>query len=159
MGMSSLCLELSGLPKWQTRSLAGIYIGHSPFYALSVYLVLKTATGHVSHQFHVVFADEFYTVPFMREGTMPPNWTDLVQRSSQSGAPENIDLKDTWFTIDPEENTRKTQVTSRASLQMIIIKCSRRHGPNRMYKKSTASKGEPVSEVIKRPASEVDKKD
>ena len=26
----------------------------------------------------------------MREGTIPPNWADLVQRSSHSGALENI---------------------------------------------------------------------
>ena len=40
----------------------------------------------------------------MREGTIPPNWTDLLQRSSQSGAPENIDLEYTWFTPDLEED-------------------------------------------------------
>ena len=34
----------------------------------------------------------------MREGTIPPNWTDLVQRSSQSVTTENIELKNTWFT-------------------------------------------------------------
>ena len=45
----------------------------------------------------MVFGGEFSTVAFMREGTIPPNWTDIVQCSSQSGAPDNIDLKDTWF--------------------------------------------------------------
>ena len=58
-------------------------------------MVLNPATGHVSSQYHVVFDDEFYKVPFMREGTIPPNWTDIVQRRSQSGAPDNIDFKDT----------------------------------------------------------------
>ena len=58
--------------------------------------------SHVSPQFNVVFNDEFYTVPFMREVTIPPNWTDLVHLISQSDAPDNIDFKDTWFIPDIE---------------------------------------------------------
>ena len=65
-------------------------------------MILNPETGHVSPQFHVVFDDKFSTVPFMREATIPPNWTNLVHRS-QSGAPYNIDLKDTWFIPDIEE--------------------------------------------------------
>ena len=65
--------DISGLTKWEPRSHAGIYIGHSTFHAGSVALVLNPATGHVSPQFHVVFDDEFSTVPFMREVTIPPN--------------------------------------------------------------------------------------
>ena len=56
----------------------------------------------------MVFDDEFFTVPFMREGTIPPNWTDILQRISQSGAPDNIDLEENWFNPIPEEDTRKT---------------------------------------------------
>ena len=70
-------------------------------------LVLNPATGHVSPQFHVVINDEFSTVPFIREGTITSNWTDIVQSISQSGAPYNIDLKYTWFTQDIEEDPRK----------------------------------------------------
>ena len=43
----------------------------------------------------------------MREGTIPPNWTDILQRISQSGAPYNIDLTDNWFSPNIEEDTRK----------------------------------------------------
>ena len=46
-------------------------------------------------------------VPFMREFTIPPNWTDLVQLISQRVAPENIDLRDTWFIPYIEEDSRK----------------------------------------------------
>ena len=53
-------------------------------------MVLKPTTDNVSYQFYVVFDDELSTVPFMREGTITPNWADLVQRSSKSGAPESI---------------------------------------------------------------------
>ena len=73
-------------------------------------LVLNPATGHKSLQFHVVFDDEFSTVPFMREGTIPPNWTSILQRRSQSGAPENTDLKYTWFTPDIEEYPSETPI-------------------------------------------------
>ena len=57
-----------------------------------------TETSHVSPQFNVVIDDEFSTVPLTKEGTIPPNCTYLVQCISQSVAPDNIDLKDTWFT-------------------------------------------------------------
>ena len=63
---------------------------------------VNPANGHVSPQFHVVFDNEFSTVTFIREGTISPNWTYLVQCSSQSGAPKNIDLRYTFFTLDPE---------------------------------------------------------
>ena len=44
----------------------------------------------------MVFDDEFYTVPLLREVTIPPNWTDFVQHSPQIGATDNIDLKDNF---------------------------------------------------------------
>ena len=40
----------------------------------------------------------------MREGTMPPNWKHIVRLISQSVALDYIDLKDTWFTPDLEED-------------------------------------------------------
>ena len=39
-----------------------------------------------------------FKVPFMREGTIPSNFTDLVKSSSQIIAPKIIDLNDTCFT-------------------------------------------------------------
>ena len=44
----------------------------------------------------------------MREGTIPPNCTDIVQSRSQKVAPDNIELKDTWVTPDNEEYHRET---------------------------------------------------
>ena len=46
-------------PKWEPRSRSGIYLGHSPFHAGSVALVLNPATVYVSPQCHVVFDDKF----------------------------------------------------------------------------------------------------
>ena len=72
----------------------------------------------------------------MREGRIPPIWTDIVQRISQSGAQENIDLKDTWFTTDIEEDPIENPT----------------HIP-RVTPEIPVSKGASVSEVIKHPAS------
>ena len=99
--------NLAGISKWEPRSHAGIYLVHSTFHSGSVALFLNPENGHVSPQFHVVFGDEFSTVPFMMEGGKTPNWTDLVQHISQRVAPDNIDPKDTWFNSYIEEYPRK----------------------------------------------------
>ena len=36
-------------------------------------MILNPATGHVSPQYHVVFDDEFYTVPLTKEGKITTN--------------------------------------------------------------------------------------
>eukprot|EP00978_Attheya_sp_CCMP212_P006292 scaffold14257_cov69-Attheya_sp.AAC.1 len=82
-------------PKWEPRSRTGVYLGHSPFHAGSVALVLNTATGHVSPQYHVVFDDDFTTVASMRTGIIPSNWADLVSRSSELATDEQFDLAQT----------------------------------------------------------------
>ena len=53
----------AGPPKWDPRSRLGVYEGRSPFYAGSVALVLNPKSGPVSSQYHLVFDDEFSTVP------------------------------------------------------------------------------------------------
>ena len=94
-----------GVPKWEPRARVGIFMGHSPLHAGSVALVLNPTTGHVSPQFHVVFDDTFSTIPYMREGTVPPHWAELVRNSSKVATDENFDLSKTWFegTEDPSE--------------------------------------------------------
>ena len=73
-----------------------------------MYLVLNPETGHVSTKFYVVFDDKISIVPFIREGKVPTNWINLVQRRSQSVVPEIIDPKDTWFNPDLDEYPIKT---------------------------------------------------
>ena len=55
----------AGLPKWEPRSRIGVYLGHSPFHSDNAALVWNPTTGGVSPQYHVVFDDNFTTVPFM----------------------------------------------------------------------------------------------
>ena len=111
-------------------------------------MVLNLATGHVSPQLHVVFDDEFYTVPFMREVTIPPNCKDLVQSSLQSGATKNIDISDTWFTTDLKEDSSETlshnpSVAPENNNKTLALSQSEPHA-----QESTASKGSSVSELI-----------
>ena len=59
-------------------------------------LVLNPRTGHISPQYHVVFDDDFTTVPFMSSGTIPPNWAELVKLSTECATYENYKLSDSW---------------------------------------------------------------
>ena len=49
-------------PKWDARSRAGIYLGHSPVHNRNMALVLNIHTGYVSPQFHVKFDEAFRTI-------------------------------------------------------------------------------------------------
>ena len=86
-----------GVPKWEPRARLGIYVGHSPYHAGSVALVLNPKTGLVSPQFHVVFDDDFSTVPHLRSGTVPENWSELVRHSRQKSYDGFYDVTKTWF--------------------------------------------------------------
>ena len=74
----------SMIPKWEPRSRVGIYLGHSKDHAGNVALVLNPRTLHVSPQYHLIFDDTFSTVPYMRSGEVPPNWSELVKKSQES---------------------------------------------------------------------------
>ncbi len=92
---SRLQLGISGPPKWEPRTRLGIYVGHSPSHAGSVALVLNSRTGHVSHQFHVVFDDLFMTVSYMKKNEVPPNWAELVEKSLERVTDEDYNLAKT----------------------------------------------------------------
>ena len=103
----------------------------------------------------MVFDDEFSIAPFMREFTIPPNWTDIVQHRSQSVAPDNIGLKDTWFTSYIEEYPRKTP----SHKPRVSPKNNRNTFTSSQYilhvQESPSMQGVSVSEVTKHPAYEV----
>ncbi len=73
--------------------VTNIYVGHSPFHAGSVALVLNPQTGHVSPQFHVVFDDHFMTVPFMEKNEVPPHWAQLVENLQEKVTEEHYELE------------------------------------------------------------------
>ncbi len=77
----------------QTRG----YLGHSPFHAGSVALVFNPQTARVSPQYHVIFDDDFTTVPYMEQGKNPPNWEELSCLSTKSATDESMDLALEWM--------------------------------------------------------------
>jgi hypothetical protein len=72
-----------GPPKWEPRTNICIHLGHSLFHAGSVAFVYNPSTGHVSPQYHVVFDNDFRTVPYIEARTIPPHWSDLLHSSSE----------------------------------------------------------------------------
>jgi hypothetical protein len=59
----------------------GIYVGRLPSHASNVGLIMNLRTGHVLPQFHVVYDDDFITVPYLHTATVPPRWAELVRAS------------------------------------------------------------------------------
>ena len=60
-------------------------------------LVLNPKTRLVSPQYHVVYDDQFSTFYHMRDLTVPPNWAQLVKKSSELVTTEQYELTKTWF--------------------------------------------------------------
>ena len=83
------------IPKWDPRSQLHIYLGRSPCHAGPVALVLNPNTFHVSPQYHIVFDDDFSTVPFLASEDVLPNWAELVRVSERVTA-ERCDLAELW---------------------------------------------------------------
>jgi hypothetical protein len=59
----------------------GIYVGHSPSHATNVSLILNPQTGHVSPHFHVVYNNDFMSVPYLLNATVPPHWVEIAKAS------------------------------------------------------------------------------
>jgi len=60
-------------------------------------LVFNPRTGHVLPQYHVVFDDDFTTVPYMEKGERPPNWDGLCRLNAESSTDESVDLALEWL--------------------------------------------------------------
>ena len=91
-------------PKWDPKARVGIYLGHSPCHAGSVTLVLNPRTLHVSPQYHVVFDDNFSTVPYMRTGEIPDHWSTLVENNLESTTDKQFELANIWAQEAIEED-------------------------------------------------------
>jgi hypothetical protein len=87
------------------RSNICVYLGHSLFHARSVALVYNPSTGHISPQYHVVFDNDFTTVPYMGVGTIPPHWSDLVHSSSELASKQALDKAQAWLGSAGQDNT------------------------------------------------------
>jgi hypothetical protein len=93
----------SMIPKWEPRARMGIYVGRSPSHASNVALILNPRTGHISPQFHVVFDDDFTTVPYLRKMEVPPHWAELVRSSAEVQLYTEHQVS-TWQSLPEVEN-------------------------------------------------------
>ncbi len=59
--------------------------------------VFNPKTAKVSPQYHVIFDNDFTTVPYMERGEVPPNWEDLYRLSKESATDESLDLALEWI--------------------------------------------------------------
>jgi len=94
---SKVQTSAKGLPKWEPRARIGVYLGRSPAHAGNVALVLNPSTGHVLPQYHVIFDDAFTLIPALRMKTVPANWADLVEKTSESVSASEVDSSKIWF--------------------------------------------------------------
>ena len=80
---------------------------------------MNPKTGLVSPQFHLVFDDNFETVPHLRAGTVPENWGDLVTNSRENSTEGFYDKTKTWFDgeVDITDDSPATSNPSAAMQQ------------------------------------------
>ena len=87
------------IPRFDPRSMQGIYVGPSPMHASTVGLILNPRTNRISPQFHVIYDDYFETVPHDAEN-VPPNWEDLClegfQKSEMELDEDSVHPQDTF---------------------------------------------------------------
>ena len=72
-------------------------------------LSLTPKIGHVSYQFCVVFDDIFITVPYIRDGMVPPNCKTLVYKFPPLATPQKID-SEAYFNQSGSDNRYGTTV-------------------------------------------------
>ena len=77
---------------------------------------MNPKTGLVSPQFHLVFDDNFETVPHLRAGTVPENWSDLVTNSREKSTEGFYHITKTWFDgeVDITADSPATSIPSAA---------------------------------------------
>ena len=89
-----------GTPKWDPKSHAGIYLGHSPCHARNVSLILNLSTGLMCPQYHVIYDEEFTTVDYLESNIAPPNWVALSKHALEHSIPPQVDLEYSWLHPD-----------------------------------------------------------
>eukprot|EP00957_Ditylum_brightwellii_P156183 11887801-Ditylum_brightwellii.AAC.2 len=94
-------------PKWEPNTRTGICLGHSPFHAGNVALVLNLQTGHMSPQYHFVFDDELSTVLHLQSSEPPPNLIDLVQNHTELATEESFNIASSCYEGESAHRTEQ----------------------------------------------------
>ena len=58
---------------------------------------MNPKSGLAFPQFHLVFDENFETVPHLWAGTVPENWAELVASSKENSIEGFYDVTKTWF--------------------------------------------------------------
>jgi hypothetical protein len=104
------------LPRWQSCSRCGVFLGYSPHHSSDVPLILNLQTGSISPQYHVVFDDSFSTVHSIREDDAPPDFWNTIDLDSftmsipfDPSDPDTTLLPNDWLT--PHELEKRRRLT------------------------------------------------
>ena len=130
----------SGPPKWEPRSYIGVYLGHSHFHSGSVALVWNPIICCINPQYHLVFDNEFSTVPYMEAGTIPSNWEHLVKYSPKMATAQDVNLADTWLRVQSNE-----EASDPLSDPFAIVTDRHKHQKTNTSGSASANKDIPVS--------------
>jgi hypothetical protein len=102
------------IPKWNSRSRVGLYIGPSPRQAINVYLVLSLDNGLVSPQYHVQHDDFFETLsPKAGNPAILSHW-QKVSGIRLDGKAEKVNSK---VSQGKKPTSKETRVEPAASLE------------------------------------------
>ena len=101
---------LTGTLKWELRERGGVYLDHYPSHSGNVALILHLQTGHISHQYHMVYDNEFTTVKYIESGEEPPNWCNLVEDLSEKVTDGKYNLARTWYASETKADHHRVHV-------------------------------------------------
>jgi hypothetical protein len=101
------------IPKWDTKAKQGIFVGFSPDHSTSVPLIFNPRTQHISPQYHVVFDDDFTTVP-TRSDELTRNQQyerlfELAKRADENGLIDGIGSTPCERFVDPSDIDAATE--------------------------------------------------
>jgi hypothetical protein len=116
------CLQSGGgkITKWEPRARKGTYVGWSPSHAANISLILNPKMGHISPQFHVVYNDDFTTVPYLQTVTVPLHWAALVAASATIKIYTEKQIG-TWQSL-PELDVESGDFTLDSSIKSAVVK-------------------------------------
>lgn len=120
-------------------------------------LVLNPRTGYVSPQYHIVIDDAFSTVSNLRSGTVPANWSKLVEESAYLSTDEDYDLSKMWLrevssTAD-EDSTMIDVQANAGAIDIVSDGTPITHCEGAQDTQATASEGDAVSKAASKSVS------
>ena len=73
---------------------------------------MSPTTGNLSLQFHVIFDNEFSTLPFLRQQRIPPHWSKIVKQSCYLAIDQAYEISNSWDTLPaPNHHTPHVPVS------------------------------------------------